>query len=149
MRGISHGGYSRVQALNNAEGYFMAVKTRFITGTSRGFGREWAIAALDRGDEVAAMARDIASLDDLAAKYGERILPIPLDVTDRDAAGHRDRGLRVPARDLAGMAARGRRRSGPRTVRPEKDLWPDRFRRHDRCMAASGSPGSPGSCKRM
>jgi len=63
----------------------VAVKTWFITGTSRGFGREWAIAALDRGDEVAATARDIASLDDLAAKYGERILPIPLDVTDRDA----------------------------------------------------------------
>jgi NADP-dependent 3-hydroxy acid dehydrogenase YdfG len=63
----------------------MAVKTWFITGTSHGFGREWAIAALDRGDEVAATARDIASLDDLAAKYGETILPIPLDVTDRDA----------------------------------------------------------------
>ncbi len=63
----------------------MTAKTWFITGTSRGFGREWAIAALDRGDEVAATARDIASLDDLAAKYGETILPIPLDVTDRDA----------------------------------------------------------------
>jgi NAD(P)-dependent dehydrogenase (short-subunit alcohol dehydrogenase family) len=63
----------------------MAVKTWFITGTSRGFGREWAIAALDRGDQVAATARDIASLDDLAAKYGEAILPIQLDVTDRDA----------------------------------------------------------------
>ena len=25
------------------------MKTWFITGTSRGFGREWAIAALDRG----------------------------------------------------------------------------------------------------
>ena len=32
----------------------MAVKTWFITGTSRGFGRDWAIAALDRGDQVAA-----------------------------------------------------------------------------------------------
>jgi NAD(P)-dependent dehydrogenase (short-subunit alcohol dehydrogenase family) len=63
----------------------MAVKTWFITGTSRGFGREWAIAALDRGDQVAATARDIASLDDLVAKYGEAILPIRLDVTDRDA----------------------------------------------------------------
>ncbi len=63
----------------------MAVKTWFITGTSRGFGREWAIAALDRGDKVAATARDIASLDDLAAKYGDAILPIQLDVTDRDA----------------------------------------------------------------
>ena len=63
----------------------MAVKTWFITGTSRGFGREWAIAALDRGDKVAATARDIASLDDLAAEFGEAILPIRLDVTDRDA----------------------------------------------------------------
>ena len=63
----------------------MAVKTWFITGTSRGFGREWAIAALDRGDTVAATARDIASLDDLAAKYGDAILPIRLDVTDRGA----------------------------------------------------------------
>ena len=63
----------------------MAVKTWFITGTSRGFGREWAIAALDRGDKVAATARDIASLDDLAAKYGDAILPIQLDVTDRAA----------------------------------------------------------------
>jgi NAD(P)-dependent dehydrogenase (short-subunit alcohol dehydrogenase family) len=34
----------------------MAVKAWFITGTSRGFGRERAIAALDRGDKVAATA---------------------------------------------------------------------------------------------
>jgi NAD(P)-dependent dehydrogenase (short-subunit alcohol dehydrogenase family) len=63
----------------------MTAKTWFITGTSRGFGREWAIAALDRGDNVAATARDTASLDDLAAKYGEALLPIRLDVTDREA----------------------------------------------------------------
>jgi NAD(P)-dependent dehydrogenase (short-subunit alcohol dehydrogenase family) len=63
----------------------VAPKTWFITGTSRGFGREWAIAALDRGDKVAATARDISSLDDLAAKYGDAILPVQLDVTDRDA----------------------------------------------------------------
>jgi NAD(P)-dependent dehydrogenase (short-subunit alcohol dehydrogenase family) len=67
------------------EGDFIAVKTWFITGTSRGFGREWAIAALDRGDRVAATARDIASLDELAAKYGDATLPIRLDVTDRGA----------------------------------------------------------------
>jgi NAD(P)-dependent dehydrogenase (short-subunit alcohol dehydrogenase family) len=63
----------------------MAQKTWFITGTSRGFGREWAIAALDRGDKVAATARDTATLDDLAAKYGDALLPIKLDVTDRAA----------------------------------------------------------------
>ena len=63
----------------------MTAKTWFITGTSRGFGREWAIAALDRGDTVAATARDVSSLDDLVDQYGEAILPIRLDVTDRDA----------------------------------------------------------------
>src|SRR3954471_7687577 len=60
-------------------------RTWFITGTSRGFGREWAIAALDRGDQVAATARDVASLDDLVQTYGEALLPIALDVTDREA----------------------------------------------------------------
>lgn len=59
-------------------------KTWFITGASRGFGREWTIAALERGDSVAATARDAATLDDLAEKYGERVLPVELDVTDRD-----------------------------------------------------------------
>jgi NAD(P)-dependent dehydrogenase (short-subunit alcohol dehydrogenase family) len=60
-------------------------KTWFITGTSRGFGREWAIAALERGDRVAATARDTSSLDDLVAAHGERILALELDVTDRAA----------------------------------------------------------------
>jgi NAD(P)-dependent dehydrogenase (short-subunit alcohol dehydrogenase family) len=64
----------------------MSVKIWFITGASRGFGREWAIAALERGDSVAATARDTATLDDLAAKYGDRLLPLRLDVTDRDDA---------------------------------------------------------------
>jgi NAD(P)-dependent dehydrogenase (short-subunit alcohol dehydrogenase family) len=63
----------------------MTSKTWFITGTSRGFGREWTIAALDRGDRVAATARDVSTLDDLVAKYGDAILPIALDVTDRAA----------------------------------------------------------------
>src|SRR3982750_176370 len=63
----------------------MTEKIWFITGTSRGFGREWAIAALDRGDRVAATARDVSSLDDLVQKYGDAILPIALDVNDREA----------------------------------------------------------------
>ena len=63
----------------------MTEKIWFITGTSRGFGREWAIAALERGDRVAATARDTATLDDLVEKYGDALLPIQLDVTDRDA----------------------------------------------------------------
>ncbi|WP_375388300.1 SDR family oxidoreductase [uncultured Amnibacterium sp.] len=60
-------------------------KVWFITGTSRGFGREWAIAALDRGDRVAATARSVDALDDLVERYGDAILPLPLDVTDKAA----------------------------------------------------------------
>src|SRR4051794_41276353 len=60
-------------------------KTWFITGASRGLGREWTIAALDRGDSVAATARDTATLDDLVKRFGDRILPLRLDVTDRGA----------------------------------------------------------------
>jgi NAD(P)-dependent dehydrogenase (short-subunit alcohol dehydrogenase family) len=64
----------------------MAQKTWFITGTSRGFGREWTVAALERGDRVAATARDPRTLDDLVAEHGDSLLPMQLDVTDRDAA---------------------------------------------------------------
>jgi NAD(P)-dependent dehydrogenase (short-subunit alcohol dehydrogenase family) len=60
-------------------------KTWFITGTSRGFGREWAIAALERGDRVVGTARDPQTMDDLVAEHGDAFLALPLDVTDRDA----------------------------------------------------------------
>ncbi|GAB3683320.1 oxidoreductase [Angustibacter aerolatus] len=62
-------------------------KNWFITGASKGFGREFALAALERGDGVAATARDASTLDDLVERYGERVLPITLDVTDKAAAG--------------------------------------------------------------
>lgn len=61
------------------------MKVWFITGASRGLGRQWAIAALDRGDRVAVAARDIAALAELSDTYGEAVLPIRLDVTDRAA----------------------------------------------------------------
>ncbi|MEV5527645.1 SDR family NAD(P)-dependent oxidoreductase [Streptomyces prunicolor] len=61
-------------------------KTWYITGTSRGFGRAWALAALQRGDRVAATARDIGSLAELVDTFGDAILPIKLDVTDRTAS---------------------------------------------------------------
>jgi NAD(P)-dependent dehydrogenase (short-subunit alcohol dehydrogenase family) len=60
-------------------------KVWFITGTSKGFGRVWAAAALERGDRVAATARDTDSLADLVARHGDAILPIRLDVTDKKA----------------------------------------------------------------
>lgn len=63
----------------------MSEKVWFITGASRGFGRQWAIAALERGDKVAATARDTDTVADLVEIYGDAILPIGLDVTDRAA----------------------------------------------------------------
>jgi NADP-dependent 3-hydroxy acid dehydrogenase YdfG len=61
-------------------------RTWFITGASRGFGRVWAEAALERGDNVAATARDTSTLADLAAAHPDALLPLTLDVTDRAAA---------------------------------------------------------------
>lgn len=56
-------------------------KVWFITGTSRGFGRVWAEAALKRGDKVAATARNLESIADLKETYGENVLVLELDVT--------------------------------------------------------------------
>ncbi len=61
-------------------------KVWFITGSSRGFGRVWAEAALKRGDKVVATARNPAVLQPLVAAYGASVLPLALDVTDRGAA---------------------------------------------------------------
>jgi NAD(P)-dependent dehydrogenase (short-subunit alcohol dehydrogenase family) len=54
----------------------------FITGCSTGFGRELALAVLERGWRCVATARNKASLDDLAPDAGERLLRVSLDVTD-------------------------------------------------------------------
>lgn len=63
----------------------MAGKVWFITGTSKGFGRVWAEAALARGDQVAATAREVKSLAPLIERYGERVAVLKLDVTDKRA----------------------------------------------------------------
>jgi len=59
-------------------------KTWFITGASRGFGRIWAEAALQRGDQVTATARKLADVADLKEKYGDAVLPLALDVTNAE-----------------------------------------------------------------
>src|SRR5690606_2065630 len=56
----------------------------FITGASRGFGRIWTEAALQRGDKVVATARKPESIADLKEKYGTSILTLAVDVTDAD-----------------------------------------------------------------
>jgi NAD(P)-dependent dehydrogenase (short-subunit alcohol dehydrogenase family) len=65
----------------------MASKVWFITGTSKGFGRIWAEAALARGDRVAATARDIRTVGPLVERYGDQVAAIALDVTDKAAVG--------------------------------------------------------------
>jgi NAD(P)-dependent dehydrogenase (short-subunit alcohol dehydrogenase family) len=62
------------------------VKTWFITGSSSGFGRIWAEAALQRGDRVAVTARSLPSVGDFVDRYGDNVLALELDVTDRARA---------------------------------------------------------------
>jgi NADP-dependent 3-hydroxy acid dehydrogenase YdfG len=59
-------------------------KVWFITGASRGLGRIWTEAALERGDKVAATARTLSSLAALNDKYGDQVLTLELDVTNPD-----------------------------------------------------------------
>lgn len=64
-------------------------KTAWITGASSGIGRELALALARRGVVVAASARSREALESLAAEAAAagsgRILPTPLDVSDRAA----------------------------------------------------------------
>lgn len=60
-------------------------KVWFITGASRGLGYHFAKSALGRGDKVAATARSVGSLRELSDAYGDLVLPITLDVTDKAA----------------------------------------------------------------
>ncbi|VWC42868.1 oxidoreductase [Burkholderia lata] len=54
----------------------------FISGASSGLGRALAEAVLERGWRAVMTARQPDSLSDLARRYDERVLPLPLDVTD-------------------------------------------------------------------
>jgi NADP-dependent 3-hydroxy acid dehydrogenase YdfG len=56
-------------------------KTWLITGCSTGFGRLLAQAALDRGDQVVATARNPATLSDIAKDFPKTARTIALDVT--------------------------------------------------------------------
>jgi NAD(P)-dependent dehydrogenase (short-subunit alcohol dehydrogenase family) len=71
----------------------------FLTGSSRGLGRQVAEAVLAAGHRLVATARQPGSLSDLAERYGDQILPVALDVTDPAAA---------QAAVAAGVAAFGR-----------------------------------------
>jgi len=59
-------------------------KTILITGASRGFGKIWARAFLNRGDNVIATARNLKHIVDLVEEFGDAVLPLQLDVTNRN-----------------------------------------------------------------
>lgn len=59
-------------------------KTIFITGASRGFGKIWAEAFLKRGDQVIVTARNLRDIEHLTVEYGNAVLPLQLDVTNRE-----------------------------------------------------------------
>ena len=60
-------------------------KTILITGASRGFGKLWAEAFLDRGNNVVVTSRTLSGLNDLKNKYGNAVLALELDITNRAA----------------------------------------------------------------
>lgn len=75
-------------------------KIWFVTGSSRGLGRQIVVSALEAGDVVVATARNSKDLDDLTTQYRDRVLPLDLDVTDaavveRALAAARDKFGRV------------------------------------------------------
>ncbi|WP_116247619.1 SDR family NAD(P)-dependent oxidoreductase [Nocardiopsis sp. FIRDI 009] len=57
----------------------------FVTGGSSGIGRELVLAALTRGDRVAAVARRVDALADLDERFPGRLLALAADVRDQDA----------------------------------------------------------------
>ncbi|NIJ51701.1 oxidoreductase [Dyadobacter arcticus] len=59
-------------------------KVWFITGSSRGLGRSLTEAVLKNGDKVAATARNTQQLDELLQQFPDQILPIELDVTNKE-----------------------------------------------------------------
>jgi NAD(P)-dependent dehydrogenase (short-subunit alcohol dehydrogenase family) len=58
-------------------------RVAFVSGASRGIGRALAIELLDAGaSKVYAGVRNIKALDDLKNEYGERLVPVLLDLRD-------------------------------------------------------------------
>jgi NAD(P)-dependent dehydrogenase (short-subunit alcohol dehydrogenase family) len=58
----------------------------FVTGASSGFGRAVSLAVLQRGQRLIATARNPHDLKHLIDQGGDRVLALPLDVTDAAAA---------------------------------------------------------------
>ena len=60
-------------------------KTVLISGSNRGIGKSFAIQAVEMGaKKVYAAARDKSKLAELVEKYGDKIVPLTLDITIQD-----------------------------------------------------------------
>lgn len=57
----------------------------FITGASSGLGYEFTKKALESGDKVVGVARNIEKLNELKFQFEGMLLPLSLDITDRSA----------------------------------------------------------------
>lgn len=60
-------------------------RTWFITGCSSGFGRELSLELVDRGEIVVATARRFDAIADLVALAPDRVIGLPVDVTNRES----------------------------------------------------------------
>jgi NAD(P)-dependent dehydrogenase (short-subunit alcohol dehydrogenase family) len=63
----------------------MTQRTWLITGVNSGFGRLITEALLERGDRVAGTVRKLEAMNDLKAKYGDRLWLANLDMTELPA----------------------------------------------------------------
>jgi NADP-dependent 3-hydroxy acid dehydrogenase YdfG len=74
-------GGNNIMTLNNVEN----TRVWFITGASSGLGYEFTKKALEAGDKVVGVARNIEKLNELKSQFEGLLLPLRLDVTDRSA----------------------------------------------------------------
>ncbi len=95
-------------------------RTWLITGSSRGLGMALARAVLASGDRLVATARDPDTLADLRPIGADRVLVLPLDVTDEAAAA------RVVTKAVAHFG--GLDNAGYGNVAPIEDTSMDEFR---------------------
>lgn len=63
----------------------MTIRTAIVVGGSSGLGREIVCELAEQGARVAAVGRNLASLEDLASKFESKVIPYQHDVRDFDS----------------------------------------------------------------